>query len=426
MTFQRMGNRPWTFSGLAAVLLSLAGTSPAAAPDFDRAVEQALVECSQVRPKAFRSAGRVTIGVAPFSSNDTFKGESVGALTAEMISRRLSGIRKLEVKSLLPGDEAPRPDGTAALRAGSQVTVAGDVSRVGDLYHIIMRFLDAEGLEVYATETDVPAGSFQRMLARHLRWKRQTWVIQPYLQALHTERYLADGYPSRAFYGSNPGVTTAVGVEISRLAIDETAEFTGGLRLTWRGRLMLDLAYTAHGYSTSEGQYPVTLVNLADPKYSSRFLSYLSTSAASAALCGRTKLYGELHGYAGAGWERTTSEQTVSSMSRLWFSGSGGASEVRGYFLSPEGPLPYGGSFKDRASVPFLRAGVEWRPGRMGFNFLATYRLGTGGFRPLGLAVEEIYTPAGSEPQRTYYEVMDVSRYRLPRLSVGAAFALTL
>ena len=189
---------------------------------------------------------------------------------------------------------------------------------------------------------------------------------------------------------------------------------------------MLDLAYTAHGHSTSEGQFPVFMINLVNPEYSTRMMTYLSTSAASASLCGRTRLYGELHGYAGAGWERTSVVQTVSPMSVLRFSGPGGTAEVRGIFLSASGSLPEGGSITDRSSLPFLRAGFEWRPGRMGFNFLATYRLGTGGFRPMRLAVEEVYTLAGSTSRQSYYESMDVSRYRLPRLSIGAAFALTL
>ncbi|HBE74235.1 MAG TPA: hypothetical protein DDW31_09180 [candidate division Zixibacteria bacterium] len=411
---------------LAAALLAMAASSRGAVPELDRAVDQAVNEYYFARPKTFRSSGTVSIAVVPFASNDYFKGENVGAITAEIISRHLAGIKKLEVRQSLSEQAVSATDGPGQGGPSAQITVAGQVDRSDGAYHIAMRFLDSERREVAAREMTIPSGRFLGMLNRHLRWKHRTWAFQPYLQALYTERYLADGYPSRVVTSSRPGVSTSVSVDLSRMAIDETAEFTGGLRLTWRSRLMLDLAYTAHGHSSAEGQYLVAMTNLINPDYSSRMLAYVSTSAMSAALCGRAKLYGDLHGYAGAGWERTISVQTVSSMSRLWFSGSGGASEVRGYFLSPEGPLPSGGNVKDRASVPFLRAGIEWRPGRMGFNFLATYRLGTGGFRPLAMAVEEIYTPAGSEPQRSYYEVMDVSRYRLPRLSVGAAFALTL
>jgi hypothetical protein len=222
------------------------------------------------------------------------------------------------------------------------------------------------------------------------------------------------------------GVSASTLVETARMAIDETAEFTAGLRIVHRQRMMLDLAYTAHGHSTSKGQFLATMTNQYDPNINGRLLMYLSSSSWTASLCGYRKLYGTLYGYAGAGWERTRIDQTVSSMTRFLFSGSGGKVEVKGYFLSPQEALVEGGVISDRAELPILRTGIEWRPGRIGFNFLATYRLGDGDFRPVTMAVEEVYHASGGDPERISYTVMDVTRYRLPRFSIGAAFTLSL
>lgn len=415
---------------VTALLLVLPSMLLAATPGLTGAAEQTLADYSVSRYRGARESGPISVIVRPFDTDEVFKNENIGALAAEIVIRHLRGLRKLQVVSEEAAEhlmkESARHANEPALYT-NKVLMSGTVRRHDDRYDITMQLTDpARDRELTVREISVPVGDFHRMLARYLKWKHRTWAVQPYLQALYSERYLADGFPPRMISISRLGVDYSVLIEPARLAIDETAEFTGGLRLTYRKRMTLDLAYTGHGHSTSEGQYLVTMTGSTTPVSRSRMLMYVSTSAFSTALCGTARLYGDLYGYAGAGWEGTTAAQTVSSMSRLWFSGPEGSTEVRSYFLSPQGPMEKGGVLKDFCSLPFIRAGFEWRPNRLGFNLLVTYRLGDGDFKPLKIAVEELNRAGGSEPQLVSYTTMDVTRYRLPRLSLGAAFTLSL
>lgn len=418
-------------TALLAAIATIMAPAGAAAPSLTGTVEQALAQYSVARYRGSRDSSPMSVIIKPFVTEETFKRENIGSLAAEIVVRHLMGFNKLQVlaegaaKGERGGGEL---QGAAAAAYAAKVMVTGDVARRDGFYDISVRLTDlVREREIALREVSVPAGDFHKMLNRHLKWKHRVWSFQPYLQAMYTERYLAEGFPPRYISGSYLGVNVSASVEPARLAIDETAEFTGGGRLTYRRRVMLDLAYTAHGHSTSEGQHIVTITNRLNPIYYTRLLMYVNASAASAALCGTARLYGDLHGFAGAGLERTTAAQTVSSMSKISFSGPGGGlTELRGYFLSPEGPLPDGGVVTGRATVPFIRTGFEWRPRRLGFNFLATYRLGEGRYRPLSIGLEQVYRQGGGEPQRISYETMEVTRYHLPRLSIGAAFTLSL
>lgn len=392
--------------------------------------EKLIVDYSASRRARPRFSGPISVTVRPFVCGEYFKQEDVGALAAEIIAQHLMGIKQIKVMQNEPAATRPEDaDGNKEIqeRYSSGLLMTGSIDHNDDQYLIKISLLDrATQAEIDQRQVVLSDRDFRKILARHFRWKHKTWAIQPYLQALYSERYLADGFPSRLINISHLGVSASVMIEPARLAIDETAEFSGGMRLAYRKRLMLDLTYTGHGHSTSEGQYIVTMTGSTTPVGRSRLLMYVNSSALSAALCGTARLYGDLLGYVGAGWERTTASQTVSSMSRLWFSGPAGSTEVRGYFLSPQGPMEAGGVVKDHCSLPIIKAGFEWRPNRLGFNLLATYRLGNGNFRPLGIAVEELFSAGGLDPQRISYTTMDVTRYHLPRFSIGAAFTLSL
>lgn len=415
---------------LAILAAACAAGAGAATMGLKETAEKLIVEYSASRRARPRFSGQINVMVRPFACGESFKQEDVGALVAEIIAQHLMGFKQIRVLQSEPA--ATMPDG-ADRNAGIQesygpaLLLTGSIDRRGDQYEIGISLLDrVTQLEMERRQITMAERDFHRMLGKYLRWKHRTWAFQPYLQGLYTERYLAEGYPSRMISSSHMGVSSSTLVETARMAIDETAEFTAGLRIVHRQRMMLDLAYTAHGHSTSKGQFLATMTNQYDQNISGHLLMYLSASSWTASFCGYRKLYGTLYGYAGAGWERTRIDQTVSSMTRFLFSGSGGKIEVKGYFLSPSEPLMDGGVISDQAALPLLRTGIEWRPGRIGFNFLATYRLGDGEFQPVKMAVEEVYYPNAGVPQQISYTIMDVTRYRLPRFSIGAAFTLSL
>ncbi len=415
--------------GACLLTLIMPLKAKAATSDLSGVVEQALTEYSVSRFRGSRDSGPMSVIVKPFDTEETYKRENIGVLAAEILVRHLNCFKKLQVafgdaaqSSQNANDHGQSLPGIYA----AKVLVTGKVSRREDCYDITVQLSDpARDGEISTRELSIPADRFQKMLGRYLRWKHRIWTLQPYLQAMYSERYLAEEYPGRLISSSYLGLNT-VRIETNRLAIDETAEFTGGIRLTYRLRLMLDVAYTGHGYSTSAGQNIIDMYNPDNPIEHSRLLMYVNASALSVTLCGTARLYGDLYGYAGTGWERTRVDQVVSSMAKLFFPHNNNVTEVRCYFLSPSGGLPEGGKVEGLASLPFLRAGFEWRPRRMGFNFLATYRLGGRGISPLAIAVEEIYRESGLPPRQVSYTTMEVTRYRLPRLSVGAAFSLSL
>jgi len=425
---------------LLAMLLTAAFRLDAAGNELTAAVYQLINQYYQASgPRRVNRRLPLEVKVESFKAEETYRGENIGILVTEIVLRYLKEEDRIRLAPFLA--QSGESSGSEALENEavknwpSRVIIAGRVQREQENYNIQILFYDARrGEEVDARDISIPADRFRKLLGRYYRWKYQIWTFQPYLQALYTEGYRTSWFPSTVIHnrysasGDSISASDSLSVKIHQVTIDENTEMTAGVRLIYYRRLMMDLAYVLHGYSTESSQINAMMVNLRDPDYKALMGLNTSMSALVGTINYMFPIYKELRGYVGAGGERAFIAHRLSPASRLWFSGQGLSSiEVKACYLDGQRQsLAAGGRMDQIINSPLVRLGLEWRPRRFGFNFLAQYRMGHCRADPLFMAIEEIYKYPTLPDLAFGRTSIPVYQYRLPRISIGAAFTLSL
>lgn len=390
-------------------------------------LRQSLIEYSITKRVSIGEGAALKIRVKPLIADETYQGENIGWIAAEIVADILREYKQFRIELDKSNDFSPTGAEAGGEGFSKQMVISGRIEQQNNIYSLSL-WLNGSGEKDAFRKMELPAKEFVGMLNKHLRWKKQKWLFQPYAQAMYTEGYYLSPLPSEDFGHNYLGTGDSCRIVFHQLYMDETADFILGARLIYHGWAMLDFSRNFHGPSTSNNQIAVRVKNLRDPSQQSLLLAGITSTAWTGSLNFKKRVYSHLDIYAGMGYERMAIDYDLSASSQMLFSGpSSGVIEVHSYFLrpgenSPQGVLLDGGRVKQELWYPLWRFGIEWRPRHFGFNFLAVYKSIPDGLDPIYIGVEEIYKSSSIPLHRMGFQSFEAIKFHLPRFSVGAAF----
>ena len=324
-----------------ACVIAAAAVLGAGVPTRAAGISERLDDIANQLSSAYQAkhpnAGKQTVAVFPFSSNDELAKQRVGFAVSELLTSKLAKLPEFTVVERSQLDQVLKEqklqttgaiDPESAVRVGkllgAQLLVLGSVEKLGGSYQVNARIVDAATSEVAATTyKELPAGMFEQAAEPYLMLVPERQAIGLYL--LYDYRHNSNTLSpiSTQFYGT----TAPHSFDLQMIG--------GGIRYEPVKGVMLDgsLAATTGSEETNSLGGAFSQGN-----------GQIESGSIVARLTGNyvRPLYSRLTGIVGAGL----------SLFKL--------------------SLSHAGSYS--AAAPVVRAGVEYRPQeRLGLGLLANY-----------------------------------------------------
>ena len=190
----------------AAALISSAGPALAAGGISER-MDQIAAELASGYKAKHPNAGKQTVAVFPFSSNDELAKQRVGFAVSELLTSKLAKLPEFIVVERSQLDQVLKEQKLQATGAidpesavkvgkllGAQLLVLGSVEKLGGSYQVNARIVDAATSEVAATTyKELPAGMFEQAAEPYLMLVPRREAIGLYI--LYNYRHNRNGLP---------------------------------------------------------------------------------------------------------------------------------------------------------------------------------------------------------------------------------------
>jgi hypothetical protein len=290
----------------------------------------------------------------------------------------------------------------------------------------------ASGSEVGRESTTVPVREFHKAARPYLRLPPPAWGAGIYTMFQLMPGFSAADQSARSISGMYDRIYYSSTIRPITINVNETAAFGVGVRALLARHGWLELGYLVNSFAIEE-ETRLALVTNIYPEERQYIKTALSTSAFVGNLCYTGTIYGTLKGYAGVGAEYYLLDYFFTDSVRQEFSGSTDKVVTCEYILgfkdrTRAGALLGGGSLSDRALLPHLHFGAEWRPNRVGFAAYADYRLSRGNFQTVQMGIEQTFFKGDSSgqvlsTQTISYTTIDLLRLRLPAYTFGGSIS---